>query len=33
LENKASLLDISEIKEIKGMGIEAKWNGDSYKLR
>jgi Cu+-exporting ATPase len=32
LENKASLLDISDLKEIKGMGIEAKWKDDSYKL-
>ncbi len=32
LENEASLLDISDIKEIKGMGIEAKWKGNSYKL-
>lgn len=32
LENEATLLDISDIKETKGMGIQAKWNGDTYKL-
>ncbi|MBL6657041.1 MAG: cadmium-translocating P-type ATPase [Flavobacteriales bacterium] len=32
LEKEASLLEISEIQEVKGMGIEAKWKNDHYKL-
>jgi len=32
LEKEATVLEISEIKETKGKGIEAKWKGDSYKL-
>ena len=32
LENKATLLELDEIREIKGQGIQAKWKGDLYKL-
>jgi Cu+-exporting ATPase len=32
LENEAIVLELEEIKEIKGQGIQAKWKGDLYKL-
>jgi Cu+-exporting ATPase len=32
LENEATLLELEEIKEIKGQGIQCNWKGDSYKL-
>tara|TARA_B100000497_G_scaffold127454_1_gene169313 strand:- start:3331 stop:5433 length:2103 start_codon:yes stop_codon:yes gene_type:complete len=32
LENEAVVLELEEIKEIKGQGIQAKWKGDLYKL-
>lgn len=32
LENKATLIELDEIREIKGQGIQAKWKGNLYKL-
>ena len=32
LEEKAELLELEEIKEIKGQGIQAKWKGDFYQF-
>ena len=32
LEEKAKLLELEEIKEIKGQGIQAKWKGDFYQF-